>query len=191
MSVQSVNILVIDDDPKVPWILSEGLGNGYAVDSARDGKEGINKISRLSHVDRPELILLDIQMPGMNGIEVLEKLKAESEDEATGIKLIASILEEPLRMLAQNSGMDAGFVANEVKKQKSATFGFNALTNEFGDMVAAGVIEPAKVAMSALKNAASVGSMILTTECLVTDAPKKEEHNHAAGGMGGGMPGMM
>ena len=123
--------------------------------------------------------------------KVLEKLKAESEDEATGIKLIASILEEPLRMLAQNSGMDAGFVANEVKKQKSATFGFNALTNEFGDMVAAGVIEPAKVAISALKNAASVGSMILTTECLVTDAPKNEEHNHAAGGMGGGMPGMM
>jgi len=76
MSEQNVSILVIDDDPKVPWILSEGLGNGYAIDSARDGKEGINKISKLPQAERPELILLDIQMPGMNGIEVLEKLKA-------------------------------------------------------------------------------------------------------------------
>ena len=75
MSKKSVNILVIDDDPKVPWILSEGLGNGYTVDSARDGKEGISKISRLAPENRPELILLDIQMPGINGIEVLEKLK--------------------------------------------------------------------------------------------------------------------
>lgn len=70
-----VNILVIDDDPKVPWILSEGLGNGYQVDSVRDGKEGINKISQTPRAKRPEIILLDIQMPGMNGIEVLEKLR--------------------------------------------------------------------------------------------------------------------
>ena len=75
MNGKSINILVIDDDPKVPWILSEGLGNGYTVDSVRDGKEGINKISQTPHSKRPELILLDIQMPGMNGIEVLEKLR--------------------------------------------------------------------------------------------------------------------
>ncbi|MEN8253624.1 MAG: chaperonin GroEL [Patescibacteria group bacterium] len=121
--------------------------------------------------------------------KVLSKIKADSHDEQTGVDLVASVLEEPLRMLAANSGMDAGYVANEVKKKKSATFGFNALTNEFGDMVTAGVIEPAKVAMSALKNAASVGSMILTTECLVTDIPKPEP---AAPAMpAGGMPGMM
>jgi len=75
MAAGSVNILVIDDDPKVPWILSEGLGNGYQVDSVRDGKEGINKISQTPQSKRPEIILLDIQMPGMNGIEVLEKLR--------------------------------------------------------------------------------------------------------------------
>ncbi|UCE67701.1 MAG: sigma-54-dependent Fis family transcriptional regulator [Candidatus Zixiibacteriota bacterium] len=75
MDSKSINILVIDDDPKVPWILSEGLGNGYSVDSVRDGKEGINKISQTPQSNRPELILLDIQMPGMNGIEVLEKLR--------------------------------------------------------------------------------------------------------------------
>ena len=76
MSGQAVSILVIDDDPKVPWILSEGLGNGYIVDSARDGKEGIGKISETPASSRPELVLLDIQMPGMNGIEVLEKIKS-------------------------------------------------------------------------------------------------------------------
>lgn len=75
MASDSVNILVIDDDPKVPWILSEGLGNGYQVDSVRDGKEGINKISQTPKSDRPEIVLLDIQMPGMNGIEVLEKIR--------------------------------------------------------------------------------------------------------------------
>jgi DNA-binding NtrC family response regulator len=75
MTSDSVNILVIDDDPKVPWILSEGLGNGYQVDSVRDGKEGLNKISQTPQSKRPELILLDIQMPGMNGIEVLEKIR--------------------------------------------------------------------------------------------------------------------
>lgn len=76
MSKESVKILVIDDDPKVPWILSEGLGNGYKVDSVRDGKEGLNRISQTPQAKRPELILLDIQMPGMNGIEVLEKLRS-------------------------------------------------------------------------------------------------------------------
>lgn len=75
MGDDSINILVIDDDPKVPWIISEGLGNGYDVDSARDGREGINKISKVAAAQRPDLILLDIQMPGMNGIEVLEKIK--------------------------------------------------------------------------------------------------------------------
>ena len=75
MGEKAVHILVIDDDPKVPWILSEGLGNGYSVDSARDGKEGINKISQTPPRQRPKLVLLDIQMPGMNGIEVLEKIR--------------------------------------------------------------------------------------------------------------------
>jgi len=70
-----VNILVIDDDPKVSWILSEGLGTGYAIDNARDGKEGINKLTKLPVGGRPDLVLLDIQMPGMNGIDVLEKIR--------------------------------------------------------------------------------------------------------------------
>ncbi len=127
--------------------------------------------------------------------KVLDKLKTDSRDEELGVELIKGILQEPLRMLAKNSGFDPGFVINEVVKKDEATFGFNALTNEFGDLVKDGVIEPAKVATAALINAASVGSMILTTECLVTDAPEKEDAGAgaaaaAAGGMGG-MGGMM
>ena len=79
MGEKATSILVIDDDPKVPWILSEGLGNGYSVDSARDGREGLNKISRIPPGHRPELVLLDIQMPGMNGIEVLERIRGMDE----------------------------------------------------------------------------------------------------------------
>lgn len=121
--------------------------------------------------------------------KALKNLKGKSADEQIGIDLIESILSEPLRMLASNSGIDAGWVVRKVAEQTSATFGFNALTNEFGDMVTAGVIEPAKVAIEALKNAASVASMILTTECLITDIPQTEKPDMS--GMGGGMGGMM
>jgi chaperonin GroEL len=126
--------------------------------------------------------------------KVLDNLKADNRDEELGIELLRSVLQEPIRMLAKNSGFDPGFVISEISRQKKATFGFNALTNEFGDLVKDGVIEPAKVATSALINAASVGSMILTTECLITDVPKEEPAMPAGGGMGGmggGMPGMM
>ncbi len=124
--------------------------------------------------------------------KVLDKIKTDSDDEKTGVELIKSVLDEPLRMLATNSGVDAGYVVGEVKKKDSATWGFNAMTNKFEDLVKAGVIEPAKVAIAALTNSASVGSMILTTECLVTDAPEKPGASPAmpAGGMGG-MGGMM
>lgn len=120
--------------------------------------------------------------------KAVAKLKADSQDEEAGINLIMSVLDQPLRMLATNSGVDAGWVVKVVEEKKDASFGFNAITNDFGDMVSAGVIEPAKVAIEALKNAASVGSMILTTECLVTDIPEKDKPEMPAGG---GMPGMM
>lgn len=118
---------------------------------------------------------------------VLAKLKTASEDEKAGVDLVRSVLEEPLRMLATNSGEDAGWVVGQVREKDSDTWGFNAVTNKFEDLVKAGVIEPAKVAISSLENAASVASMILTTECLVTDVPKPEPALPA----GGGMPGMM
>lgn len=116
----------------------------------------------------------------------LAALKPESEDEKVGIDLITSVLDQPLRMLATNSGADAGYVVGLVKEKNAPTWGFNALTNKFGDLVKDGVIEPAKVAIAALENASSVGSMILTTECMVTEMPKKDEPA-VGGGHGGGM----
>ncbi len=121
--------------------------------------------------------------------KVLDALKSESQDEQSGIDLIKSVLEEPLRMLAKNAGVDEGWVVRVVAEKNDGHYGFNAVTNEFGDMVKAGVIEPAKVAIASITNAASVASMILTTECLITDLPEKEKAA-PAGGMGG-MEGMM
>lgn len=127
----------------------------------------------------------------IQAVKVLKKIQAKSADEQAGINLIAEIAEEPLRMLAQNSGADAGWVAKTVAAKNDSKFGFNALTNEFGDMVKAGVVEPAKVATASLINAASVASMILTTECLVTDAPEPEKPSMGGAPGMGGMPGMM
>lgn len=123
--------------------------------------------------------------------KVLAKLKADSDDEVVGIRLIADVLDEPLRMLAQNSGVDAGWVVQKIADKNDASYGFNAVTNEFGDMVKAGIIEPAKVEIAALQNAASVGSMILTTEALITDVPQPEPAGGAGAPGMGGMGGMM
>jgi len=120
--------------------------------------------------------------------KVLAKLKGASNDEQAGIDLIKSVLEEPLRMLARNSGVDDGWVVQTVLAKNDGHYGFNASTNEFGDMVKAGVIEPAKVATASITNAASVASMILTTECLITDLPEKDKPAMPdMGGMGGMM----
>ncbi len=124
----------------------------------------------------------------LQAVKVLDKLKSNTHDEQVGIDLIKAVVQEPIRMLAINSGMDPGYVLHQVLGQNDPFYGFNALTNEFGDMVKAGVIEPAKVAIAALQNAASVGSMILTTECLVTDVPEEKKPMMPAGG---GMDGMM
>ncbi len=122
--------------------------------------------------------------------KALDLIKTDSDDEKAGVELIREVLEAPLRMLATNSGEDAGWVVGQVKAKNQDNWGFNALTNQFEDLLKAGVIEPAKVAIASLENAASVASMILTTECLVADAPKKNEPSMPSG-MGGGMPGMM
>ncbi|MEX0895860.1 MAG: chaperonin GroEL [Patescibacteria group bacterium] len=125
--------------------------------------------------------------------KALEKLKTGSPDEQMGVDLIREVMEEPLRMLAQNAGVNEGEVVYKIKEKDDPTWGFDVMNNSFGDMVKAGVIEPAKVEIAALQNAASVSSMILTTECLIADEP--EDAKPAAGGGGGadmgGMGGMM
>ena len=123
-------------------------------------------------------------------ISKLAKLKADNQDEETGIKIIARAIEEPLRQIVENSGNEGSVVVSKVLEGKK-DFGFNAKTEEYVNMFKAGIIDPTKVVRIALENAASVAGMILTTECALVDI---KEDAPAGGGMppmGGGMPGMM
>jgi chaperonin GroEL len=121
-------------------------------------------------------------------LPALEKLKLH-QDEAIGVNIVKRALEEPLRQIAQNAGHEGALVVGRVRESKDENFGFNAETGEFGDLVKAGVIDPAKVTRLALQNAASIVSLMLTTEVLIADY-KGEEKTAAAGpGYGGGMGG--
>lgn len=124
---------------------------------------------------------------------VLAKVKTEMEfdDARIGIDILYRALSEPMKQIAANAGADAGWVYKKVEESKIADFGFNALTMQFGPMLAAGIVDPAKVTRSALQNAVSIGSMVLTTEALITDIPEKKEAPAMPGGGGmGGMGGM-
>ena len=124
-------------------------------------------------------------------IAALENVKGENEDETTGIKIVKRAIEEPLRQIVANAGVEGAVVVQRVKDGKG-DFGYNARTGEYENLLAAGVIDPAKVTRVALENAASIAGMFLTTECVIAD--KKDENASApampAGGMGG-MGGMM
>jgi len=120
-------------------------------------------------------------------------------DEALGAELISNVLEMPLRMIASNAGLDGAVVANRVKKEKKVNYGYDAMNNQYGDMIAFGVVDPAKVVRTSLQNATSVAALLLTTDCIIveepsTDEPGGDDHHHdhdgGMGGMGGGMPGM-
>jgi chaperonin GroEL len=121
-------------------------------------------------------------------IPVLEKLKLH-DDEAIGVNIVKRALEEPIRQIAQNAGREGAVIVGRVRESKDETFGFNAETGEFGDMIKAGVIDPAKVTRLALQNAASIVSLMLTTEVLIADI-KDEEQMAVAGAGHVGMGGM-
>lgn len=109
------------------------------------------------------------------------------EDQKIGIEILYSALAEPAKWIIKNAGEDSGVVLEKIESSKVADYGFNVMTMEYGSMLTAGIIDPAKVTRSAVQNAASVATMVLTTEALVTDIPEPEK---PAGGMPGGMPGM-
>ena len=130
-------------------------------------------------------------MPGggvtlIRSIAVLEGLKGDNADQTIGIQIVRRALEEPLRIIASNGGWEGSVVVNKVKEGKDA-YGFNARTGEYEDLIKAGVIDPAKVTKTALKNASSIAGLLLTTECLIAE---KKEAKASAGGGGGGMGGM-
>lgn len=118
----------------------------------------------------------------------------DSEEEKTGADIIFKALGEPIRMLAQNSGMEPGRVMYQIEQKNDPAYGFDAVSRDFGSMFKKGIIDPAKVVRTAIQNAASVAAAILTTEALVADIPEKKDEPAGGaggmGGMGGGMPGM-
>ncbi|MEM6292044.1 MAG: chaperonin GroEL, partial [Myxococcota bacterium] len=121
----------------------------------------------------------------------LDKFEAETEEQQFGVRLVAKALEEPLRQIVRNAGGEPSVVVNDVRKGKQ-TYGYNARTGQFVDMVSDGVIDPTKVVRTALQHAASISGMMLTTEAMIAEAPKKEAPAPAAGGGHdmGGMGGM-
>ena len=119
-------------------------------------------------------------------IPALEKLKVE-DDEEIGVNIVKRALEEPLRQIAQNAGVEGAIVVGRIRESKDEHFGYNAETGEYGDLVKMGVIDPAKVTRLALQNAASVSALMLTTEALVAEIKEEEKKAAAAGAPGGGM----
>ncbi|HEY6092787.1 MAG TPA: chaperonin GroEL [Gemmatimonadales bacterium] len=119
---------------------------------------------------------------------VLDKVKGSDDDERTGVDILRRSLEEPIRWIAQNAGAEGSIVVGKVKESKDKSFGYNAASDKFEDLVAAGVIDPTKVTRTALQNAASIAGLLLTTECVVVEKKEKEKAPPMPGG--GGMGGM-
>ncbi len=123
-------------------------------------------------------------------LHALDGMNGKGDDESIGVNIIRKALEEPIRLIADNAGVEGSIVVNRVKNEKG-NFGYNARTDTYEDLMAAGVIDPTKVSRIALENAASIASLLLTTEAMITDKPEKKGAGDAGmPGMGGGMGGM-
>ena len=120
----------------------------------------------------------------------VSKLKSENADEQAGISIVLKALEAPIRQIAENSGAEGSIVVGKVSEHKSQTWGFNAQTEEYVDMIEAGIVDPAKVVRTALQDAASVAGLLITTEAMVAEVPKEKPAMPMGGGGGGGMGGM-
>lgn len=125
----------------------------------------------------------------LNAQSVLKKIVAVDDDEQIGINIVRRALEEPLRTICENAGVEGSVIVEKIRNNKSKTYGYNAQTDKFEDLIAAGVIDPAKVTRTALQNAASVAGLMLTTECVVVEK-KEDEAAMPAMPPGGGMGGM-
>ncbi|MCX6894147.1 MAG: chaperonin GroEL, partial [Verrucomicrobia bacterium] len=122
-------------------------------------------------------------------LEAISKVKGANEDEQLGVEIVKRAVVYPTKLLAANGGYEGMVVVQEASK-RTGNVGFNAATGEYEDLVKAGVVDPKKVTRTALQNASSIAGLLLTTECLITDAPEKEKSAPAGGGHGGGMGGM-
>jgi chaperonin GroEL len=120
----------------------------------------------------------------------VSKLRSENADEQAGISIVLKALEAPIRQIAENAGNEGSIVVGRITDNKSQTYGFNAQTEEYVDMIEAGIVDPAKVVRTALQDAASVAGLLITTEAMIGDKPKKDAPAMPMGGGGGGMGGM-
>ncbi|HVV55037.1 MAG TPA: TCP-1/cpn60 chaperonin family protein, partial [Mucilaginibacter sp.] len=125
----------------------------------------------------------------IRAVDALANLKGDNEDENTGIAIIRRAIEEPLRQICENAGIEGSIVVQKVKEGKG-DYGYNARSDKYENLIGAGVIDPTKVARVALENAASIAAMLLTTECILADEPEDEKAGAGAPPMGG-MGGMM
>lgn len=153
----------------------------------KDKKERVNDAVAATKAALEEGIVPGGGVALLKARKSLEKLKtALTGDEATGVEVLYKALSEPMRAIAKNAGVDEGWIVKSVENFKGATlnYGYNVMTNSFGDMVSAGVVDPAKVTRTAVENAASVGMMVLTTEALVTDLPEPKTPQMPGPGMG-------
>jgi chaperonin GroEL len=119
----------------------------------------------------------------------LDKLVGINEDQTAGINIVRRALQSPIRQIVENAGVEGTLVVGKLMEQKSSTYGFDAQKEEYVDMVAAGIVDPTKVVRTALQDAASVAGLLITTEAMIAEAPKREK-GHSHGGGGGGMGGM-
>ncbi|HLF21706.1 MAG TPA: TCP-1/cpn60 chaperonin family protein, partial [Aestuariivirga sp.] len=125
--------------------------------------------------------------------KAVDALTSKNADIQAGIKIVSKALEAPLRQIVENAGVEGSIVVGKIMESKSETFGFDAQTEEYVDMVAAGIIDPTKVVRVALQDAASVASILITTEAMIAEKPKDKPAGGGmpgGGGMGGGMGGM-
>src|SRR2546421_1444857 len=161
---------------------------GAATETEMKGKKG--RVEDAMHATRAaveEGIVPGGGVAFIRAVPALEKLKLDA-DEQIGVNIVRRALEEPLRMIASNAGHEGAVVIGKVKETKDANFGFNAATEEYGDMIAAGILDPAKVSRTALQNASSIAALMLTTEALVSEIP--EDDKAPMGPPGGGGPPM-
>ncbi len=126
---------------------------------------------------------------GVTLVNIISKLEniGETDDEKVGAAIVRRALEEPLRQIVENAGYEGSVVVEKVKNEKKSGYGFNALTEDYCDMIKAGIVDPVKVTRSALENAASIGSLILTTESLIAEKPEPKTAPAMPPGGPGGM----
>ena len=155
----------------------------------KDRKERVNDAVAATKAALEEGIVAGGGVTLLRARKALIKLKNSmtQEDEKTGVDILYTSLADPARWIAKNAGADEGWVVRHLEESKVSDYGFNVMTMEFGSMLAAGIVDPAKVTRSAVQNAASIGMMVLTTEALITDLPEKKEAmpGMPPGGMGG------